>query len=581
MPRVAVLAAGWAAVALALPVSAAGTYEVGPGRPYASLGAVPWEALQPGDRVLIHWREQPYREKFVIARQGTAAAPIVVSGVPGPAGQLPVLDGDGATTRLALDYWNEERGVIKVGGASIPPDTMPRWIVIEGLDVRGARPPYGFSNDAGAASSYAANAAPIYVEKAEHLVIRYCELHDGGNGLFVASSGTTVSRDILIEGNYIHDNGNQASAYEHNSYTAAIGIVFQYNRYGPPTPGAAGNGLKDRSAGLVVRYNWIEGGNRQLDLVDAEDSSLIESDPAYSATHVYGNLLIEPEGAGNRQIVHYGGDSGNAGGYRKGTLFFHNNTIVSRRPDRTTLFRLSTNDERADARNNVVYTATAAGTSLSLVDVSGVLDWSHNWAKPGWRLSFDGAPQAVLHDDGTTVAGAAPGFLDETADDFRLRHDSACRDAGRALDPALLPDHAPTRHYRAHRASDPRRTEGALDIGAYESAFRVTGLTLAPDRRSVSWTARPDALSYDVVRGELAALGASGGSFSASLAQCVEDDSPDAATDDRFVPAAGSGTYLLARPNGPASDSGSWDDDADGLTATRDAGIAASPSACP
>ena len=447
--------------------------------------------------------------------------------------------------------------------------------------VRGARPPYGFTNDAGAASTYAANAAPIYVEKAEHLVIRHCELHDGGNGLFVASSGSTVSRDILVEGNFIHDNGNAASAYEHNSYTAAIGIVFQYNRYGPPTAGASGNGLKDRSAGLVVRYNWIEGGNRQLDLVDAEDSSVIESDPAYRATHVYGNVLIEPAGAGNRQIVHYGGDSGNTDGYRKGTLYFHNNTVVSRRTDRTTLFRLSTNDERADARNNIVDTAAAAGSTLSLVDFSGVLDWSHNWTKPGWRLSFDGAPEALLHDDGTTVTGAAPGFLDEAGEDFRPRRDSACRDAGRTLEPAVLPDHEPTRAYRRHRGSDPRRRDAVLDIGAFELAFQVAGLSVGPDRRTLAWSPRPDALSYDAVRGDLAALRAAGGSFASSLALCVENDGPDAAADDPFIPAPGGGSYLLARPNGPPGDPGSYDDDADGLAAPRDAGIAASPAACP
>ena len=61
--------------------------------------------------------------------------------------------------------------------------------------------------------------------------------------------------------------------FHHNSYTAAIGITFEYNRYGPLLAGAGGNNLKDRSAGMVARYNWIEGGNRQLDLVDAEDSS--------------------------------------------------------------------------------------------------------------------------------------------------------------------------------------------------------------------------------------------------------------------------------------------------------------------
>ena len=68
--------------------------------------------------MLIHWRAAPYREKWVICRAGTASAPIIVRGVPDPAtGALPVIDGDGAATRSQLNYWNEARGVIKIGGA--------------------------------------------------------------------------------------------------------------------------------------------------------------------------------------------------------------------------------------------------------------------------------------------------------------------------------------------------------------------------------------------------------------------------------------------------------------------------------
>src|SRR5262245_32594195 len=109
-------------------------YNVGDGQPYSTIGSVPWEALQAGDEVRIHWRAAPYREKWVIARQGTQAAPIRVLGVPGPAGQLPIIDGENATTRLLLDYWNEVRAVVKVGGSSIPADVMPQWIEIANLD---------------------------------------------------------------------------------------------------------------------------------------------------------------------------------------------------------------------------------------------------------------------------------------------------------------------------------------------------------------------------------------------------------------------------------------------------------------
>ena len=192
-------------------------------------------------------------------------------GVPGPGGELPVIDGNGASTRSALNYWNESRGLLKIGGASIPSDLMPRYLVIEKLDFRGASPPYSFKSATGATGNYTNNAAAIYVEKGEHITIRNCVIHDSGNGLFIGSPASQPSRDMLVEGNHIFDNGNSGSVYEHNNYSAAIGIVFQYNHFGPPRAGASGNNLKDRSAGLVVRYNWIEGGNRQLDLVDGED----------------------------------------------------------------------------------------------------------------------------------------------------------------------------------------------------------------------------------------------------------------------------------------------------------------------
>jgi len=305
-------------------------YEVGPGHPLAAIGDVPWASLGPGDEVRIHWRPEPYREKWVIARAGTAAAPIVVRGIRGPGGERPVVSGDGATTPDPLDFTNDQRGVIKIGTSNVPPDVLPSHIEIEGLDVRSAHPSYSFTDDHGAARTYANNAAAIYVERAEHLVIRDCVLSDSGNGLFIgAFDGDT--RDIWIEGNWIRGNGNVGSAFEHNAYTAAIGIVYQANRFGPLRAGAGGNNLKDRSAGLVVRYNWIEGGNRQLDLVDAEDSDVLVNDPSYGQTFVYGNLLIEPDGAGNSQIVHYGGDSGVTAIYRKGILHFFHNTLSRRR----------------------------------------------------------------------------------------------------------------------------------------------------------------------------------------------------------------------------------------------------------
>ncbi|MGH9723368.1 MAG: right-handed parallel beta-helix repeat-containing protein [Bryobacteraceae bacterium] len=291
-------------------VANAAIYEVGPGKPFASIGATPLSSLQPGDTVRIFYRSTPYKEKFVLCRQGTASLPITIQGVAGPGGELPVIEGIGAVTAPGQNYWSEARGVVKIGGANTPPDTMPKYIVIENLEIRGARSSYTFTDDAGSTVAYSGNASTIYVEKCENCTIRNNVLHDAGNGLFVASTDADVSRNIVIEGNYIYDGGNSGSIFEHNIYTAALGIRFERNRLGRLISGAGGNNLKDRSAGAVIRYNWIEGGNRQLDLVDGEDSSVIRSDPGYRATHVYGNVLYEFAADGNRQMVHYGGDSG-------------------------------------------------------------------------------------------------------------------------------------------------------------------------------------------------------------------------------------------------------------------------------
>jgi hypothetical protein len=530
----------------------AATYEVGPGKAFASIGAVPWESLQAGDTVLIHWRTTPYREKWVIGRQGTAAAPITVRGVPGPNGELPVIDGSGATTRSALNFWNQNRAVIKIGGSNVPADVMPRYIVIERLDIKSGRAPHTFTAANGTIATYTDNAAAIFVEKGEHITVRQSILRDSGNGFFVASSDGAASRSILVEGNHIYDNGIANSIYHHNNYTAAIGITFQYNRFGPLRAGTQGANLKDRSAGLVVRYNWIEGGSRQLDLVDGEDSALIRAHPSYRTTFVYGNVLIEPAGAGNRQIVHYGGDSGDEQHYRKGTLHFFNNTIVSYRTDRNTVFRLSSNDERADFRNNVVY-GTLPGNTQSLVDDTGILDMSHNWIKPGFVSTFNGTLGGVINDDGTTVTGGSPGFVNEAARDFRLAAGSGAVDKGTIISAAALPAHDLVREYVVHRSSQARGFDGSIDIGAFElasgqpaalaiatssmpagrvgtfysAALKATG-GLTPYRWSRTGGTLPGGLTLDSISGVVSGTPAAAGS-STFTARVTDAQAPPAA----------------------------------------------------
>ncbi len=454
-----------------LPVFSA-TYEVGPGKDYANIGDVPWESIKAGDQVLIHWRQEPYREKWVIAVQGTEQQPFTVRGVASESGQLPVIDGRDATTRSQINYWGEERGVIKIGGANIPDVAEPTWIVLENLDIRSGRTPFQFTGRNGL-TNYTNNAASVYMETGQNVTIRNCILHDSGNGLFISHA----ARNVLIDGCWIYDNGIESSIYEHNTYTAAIGIIYQFNYLGPLRANCLGNNLKDRSAGLVVRYNWIESGNRQLDLVDAEDSTELVNHPSYRKTFVYGNILIEPDGAGNSQIVHYGGDSGAESIYRKGTLYFYNNTMVSSRTGNTTLLRLSTNDETCDCRNNIIY-ATASGSHLALLNEAGILHLKNNWLKSGWVHSHSGLT-GTIYDDGGNTTGDSPGFMDGALQDYHLSRGSPCVNGGTSLHGDAYPV---LYQYVKHRSSEARPSDSALDIGAFEmkTGTQRPGAVLAP-----------------------------------------------------------------------------------------------------
>jgi hypothetical protein len=449
---------------IVMPLSArAATFDVGPGQPHAAIGDVPWEALAPGDTVRIHWRETAYHEKFVIGRQGTSEAWITVRGIPNEQGDLPVIDGRDATTRPALNYWNENRGLIKIGGSNSPADTLPQYIRIENLELRGARPPYSFTGRNGL-TDYVNNAAAIYVERGAHLVFSGCVLRDCGNGLFIGNQ----TSDVLVEGCHIYDNGMEGRIYEHNAYTECDGIVYQYNRFGPPRAGALGNNLKDRSAGLVVRYNWIEGGNRQLDLVES-DSDVFIADPKYRATFVYGNVLVERDGDGNSQILHYGGDNGNASRYRKGTLYFYHNTVVSSRSGNTTLARLSTDDEHCEAWNNILF-ATAGGSRLAMLDADGTMNLRGNWLSTGWRKSHSNGAASV-DDDGSNRMGATPEFVDFAGSDFRPAEGSVCRAAGLALPEPLATTHPVMRQYVAPQTGADR-VAPPLDLGALDGPVR-------------------------------------------------------------------------------------------------------------
>lgn len=464
--------------------------KVGPGQAYASLGDAPFESLTKGDTVRIFWREQPYHEKLMISGIGTESAPIRVCGVPGPHGQLPVIDGQDATTRPLLDFpfdGHQVRGLVIIGHRhSEPWENTPSYIVLEGLEVRNASPPFTFTDRSGKKLAYSNIAAGIFVERASHLTVRGCTVTANNTGMFIGTGGGAVAltQDVLIEKNYIHDNGSLADYYEHNVYNEASNVTYQFNRFGSPRggpKGVLGANIKERSAGVIVRYNWIEDGAHIMDIVDAQEAKdSTQSMPSFHSTYVYGNVIIRgaaPAGS----MIHYGGDSGLTENYRKGTLFFYNNTVVVKNAGyggytRTPVFELSTNDEHLDSRNNI-YFSTIAADDLHAIGMlggrdgvsSGVATFAGDWVKKGWTVydSTLGAKsdlRAQVRDFDKMTRGDLPGFRDASTDDYALVVPGS-GGTPVSLAPTVPAELLPTSEYVKHQQGRPRPEP--LTLGAF------------------------------------------------------------------------------------------------------------------
>jgi len=465
-------------------------YPVGPGRKYESIGAVPWERLGPGDTVRIYARPEPYHEKIMLSGVGHPNAPIRVCGVPDENGQLPIIDGEDATTRATLDFpydGHQPRGLVIIGHKHGDPWTLqPEHLIVESLEIRGAEPPHSFKDKTGKETAWAPLAAGIFVQRASHVTIRNCVIHDNGNGLFIGTSGDIeLTQDVLIEGNYVYGNGSPNEYYEHNIYNEASGVVYQFNRLGPPKSGpqgVLGANIKERSADVVIRFNWIEDGAHLIDLVDsqeARDRNL--ADPKFHESWVYGNVLVrgnKPSGT----MVLYGGDSGILDTYRKGTLHFFQNTVAisnASYPEyqSTGIIELSTNDESLDARNNVFF-AEAKPVPYVPVAILGGRDGviagramlAGNWISDGVRAT-DGMPgkepklTAEVRGFDASHFGREPGFFDVGKFDFRPKPAASIVGKGVSLDG--LGGHAVDHEYVPHGKSALRALASPPTPGAF------------------------------------------------------------------------------------------------------------------
>ncbi len=108
------------------------------------------------------------------------------------------------------------------------------------------------------------------------------------------------------------------------------------------------------------------------------------------STFIYGNQITKDGNKGS--AIHYGGDhAGSEANYRKGTLYFFNNTVQLYGGGTARIFQASTTEERIEAWNNVFY--ADASTTLGFrqgqdnaagYEAGGIVNLGRNWVQGPW-----------------------------------------------------------------------------------------------------------------------------------------------------------------------------------------------------
>jgi Chitobiase/beta-hexosaminidase C-terminal domain/Right handed beta helix region len=393
------------------PALTGGDYEVGPGKPFATIQSTPDAGtLEPGSIIRV-WNTDTtgsnpstYHEYYQIHNAGTPTQPMILCGVPDARGNLPVLDGANATaqagvsTGAAAGYglvsiWAGGYGNSTPYGYWPSGSAGPSYVSVTGLHLVHGTPDYTYTPPGGgAATPYVVGASCINVRSGSYLDLGGNDIDTCTNGIFTAenanSAWANISQLVTITGNHIHQSGYKTDDTEHQIYFQSYYGLMQGNLINDYVSTAAGSDIKWRGVEGIFRYNFVGSGTaRNFDLVENQDAPNYETFEDYLGApganncdfslyclgdtagpnilaayqesaqkdFLYGN---EIQGAPGGQI-HYAEDNLGSMADRNGTLYFFNNTLDNAQA----VFDTGQNGDgfnsvlvaRIDARNNILW----------------------------------------------------------------------------------------------------------------------------------------------------------------------------------------------------------------------------------
>ncbi len=396
------------------PALTGGIYEVGPGKAYPSLQSTPAaNTLAPGSIMRI-WNTDltgsnptTYHEYYQVAASGTPTQPILICGVPDAVGNLPVIDGDNATTQAGahkglsglgiITLWPGGYGRTGIYGYWQTGSEGPSYIGITGLHLMHATPDYSYTPPGGGIPvPFNGFAACLDLRSGSYIDLGGNDLDTCGQGMFAQNNSSnawaTITQLVTLTGSHIHRCGTTGSGSEHQIYFQTWYGLLEGNLIDDYNPLAFGSSVKWRGVEGIFRYNNIgSGAARIFDLVENQDATAFVTFEGYLASpgetncyasmycsgdlagpniiaayqeseqkdFIYGNLLFGTSAYGQ---IHYLADGTSGMEDRNGTLYFYSNTLDNAQ----VIFDNGINGSglngyfppRFDARNNIFWANT-------------------------------------------------------------------------------------------------------------------------------------------------------------------------------------------------------------------------------
>jgi len=403
----------------------AATYQVGPGKPHASLKTVA-SLLQPGDVVEVSGNTT-YAGDVKLTKSGTNSNKITIRGVR-VNGKRPVLSGGTNTLEVGADHY-----------------------VIEGFEVVGG-------------------SSRCVFHRGHGITIRDTAVHDcPSHGILGAMDG---SGSLTLEYVEVYKAGagdKRHPIYMDTDEHAHPGAVFRM-QHCYVHDGLGGHAVKSRAERNEIYYNWIEGAYyRELELVapDGEAENVAREDG-----DIVGNVFRK---TGTFYTVRLGSDA--TGGSTNGRYRFVNNTFLLAQGSKPVV-EIFWGIESIEMHNNAFY--RVGGGAVSILQFTDV-KWAAGKAVIGGQKNWVPQGSTVPSQWQGTIQGSNPKFADLAAFDLRPAADSPLRDAGAAApaSPAGFPFPSPlatplfvppAKKIVTNAGQLGRAPAGAIDVGAYEGA---------------------------------------------------------------------------------------------------------------